>query len=78
MSLIILSVPNHGPIAGAAPEIVTPELDARDLSWYRISTSKENEAQKRLVLVNLNTRWEVWMSQDLRIYSNSEFVYSIS
>ena len=73
MSAISLSIPHPG----TATEIVTPELSAGDLAGYRFSMSKENAARKSLLPVNLNSLAKVWMPHDIRIPSDSEYVYAI-
>ena len=60
-----------------AQEIVSPELYSDELDGYRISTRRGNEVRRILLPANLNVRAKVWMSRDLRIYSNSEYVYAI-
>ena len=79
MYAISFSIPIHpGPIAVTDPEIAFTELFANELAGYRFSMSRESASRKILLHSNLNARDEVCMSQDLRIYSNSEYVYASS
>ena len=77
MSVISISIPRNAPITnekGKAP----PGKSANDLAGYRIALSREEAVQKCLLPANSNARPEIRMSQDLMIYSNSEYVYAIS
>ena len=57
----------QGSIAVTDPANVAPELSPNELSGYRISTYRENEVRKGLLLAYINARAKVSASQDIRI-----------
>ena len=69
-------------VEGPASEQASPTAPgkiqtANELSGYRASTTKENDVQKCHSPISDNVRKRIRMSQDLSIYSNSEYVYAI-
>ena len=77
MSAISLSIPPQGgSIAEPSPAHNVRKLSAKYLSGYRVSTTQEDEVLKSLLPINLIGRAKIWMSRDLKIYSNSKYVYA--
>ena len=73
---------HHGNVIVSAPElpedITTPEKSGNDVSGCK-SVPKQHEAVKKsLDPFDPNVRNETWMSPDLLIYANSEYVYATS
>ena len=52
-------------------------ITAYEMSGYRPSMTKDDALRKCLLPISDNVESRVWMSQDLSIYSNSEYVYAI-
>ena len=52
-------------------------LTANEMSGYRTATIKEDALQKCRLPISDNVQSRVWMSHDLSVYSNSEYVYAI-
>ena len=50
---------------------------ANEVSEYRASMSQEDAVRKSLFPISLNVRTQIWMSRDLKIFSNSEYAYAI-
>ena len=61
----------------ASPEVLVKAPTANELSGYRPSTNKEDAVQKFIILISDNAQSRVWMSQDLSVYSNFQYVYAI-
>ena len=54
-----------------------PGLTPNEVSRWRTCMSKEDAIQKRLAPISENVRNRILMSQELSIYSNSDYVYAI-
>ena len=78
MSLLSAPIIQNG---GHAPEPSPGNpgrvVSANDLSSYMPSMAREGSARKTLFPIIDNARTSVWMSHDLIVYSNSEYVYAI-
>ena len=79
MSLLSVPIP-HG--EGSASEHFSPGgpeavHSGNEMSGYRLPMSKEDDVRKSPLPISDNVASRVWMSHDLSIYSNSEYVYTI-
>ena len=73
-------MPNmEGSVSEQAAPIAQEEkvLTANELFGYKSDISKEDAIRKRPVPIYENVRNRTWMSQELSIYSNSEYAYAI-
>ena len=78
-SVISLSIPAQCvSIAEPSPSSKVHILSAGEMAGYSPSTTREDAVQKSLAPRNLNDRAKIWMSQDLKIFPNSEYVHAIS
>ena len=73
---------HHGNVAVSASgrQVVTttPERSGGEVSGYKEVLKQHESVKKCLDRISENARNKVWMSPDLLIYSNSEYVYATS
>ena len=77
-SISVHNPPDGGSVSGPSPDKPERTLYANEVSGYRQSTNKEESVQKSLLPISLNARAKIWMSRDLKVFPNSEYVYAIS
>ena len=79
MSSISAPMPQFevSPAAKASPPVPEKVQTAHELSGYRPSMRKEEDAHQYPSPISDNFRTRIWTSQDLSLYSNSEYVYAI-
>ena len=81
----VLSIPvtqGGGGGGGSVSEQASPMAPgkaqaANELYGCENSMSLEGAIRKRIAPIAENARTRIWMSQDLRVYSNSEYAYAI-
>ena len=80
MSALSIHIPHaEGPSSEqAAPPAPENVLTANELSGYRVSMALECAIGKWPAPISENTRTRISMSQDLSLYSNSDYFYAIS
>ena len=79
MSVLSNPIPHvEGPVSEQPSPMVSEKAQsANDVSGYRTSMAIEDAIQKCLAPISENARTRIWMSQELSVYSNSEFAYAI-
>ena len=79
MSLLRAPIPLVG-WSESEPAPCDPErvLSANEVAGYRAPLSLEDAVRKCLLPISSNFRSEIWISRDLKVFPNSEYVYAIS